>query len=65
MGPFLYELPKYMINALRVDLGNAESFLAYDAFESTISKSDETYVIAKGIYKIYIIGQDQQTDQAW
>ena len=54
-----------MINALRVDLGNAESFLAYDAFESTISKSDETYVIAKGIYKIYIIGQDQQTDQAW
>ena len=65
VGPFLYELPENLKNALRVDLGNAQSFLAYDAFESTISKPDETDVIAKGIYRITIFGRDEQNDQDW
>ena len=65
VGPLLYELPEHLKNANRMDLGRAESFLAYDAPTHTISKPDETYEIPNGIYKVTIFGRDEKREEAW
>ena len=64
-GPMSYQLPERLKSAKSVNLGIASSFLKFVESESSLVKTDESFVIPNGVYKVVVTGFDEGAEDEW